>query len=159
MEKNTIKKIVEHCCKTDGISLIELIMTIALMMIILALSTVNLMKDDTYILRTEARRLCQEIRLASHINMTTNPNWKILLDESCFSVKDGVNLIKKTYINKNVKINYESKAQKIGFSSYGAPTCGGTTIEVMHRKNRKYMEITIIPASGRVLLKDEIKSE
>ena len=40
------------------------------------------------------------------------------------------------------------------FQYNGAPVYGGTTIRIPNKKNGKYIEITIVPASGRVLMKE-----
>jgi hypothetical protein len=71
---------------------------------------------------------------------------------------DGYELIKVGEFSKNRilpkggRIEFVSSSQKISFTSAGSPLHGGGTIKI--KLGELTREITIVPTSGRILLKE-----
>lgn len=60
--------------------------------------------------------------------------------------------VKEIALPKDAELKYT--IEKIMFKRDGSPDKTGTTITIKHRENKK--EITIVPVSGRVLIKEGI---
>ena len=136
-----------------GFTMIELIIVLALLGI---LATISIPRFDhsSYYLRTQAKTLCSEIRDVRVLRMTEGEDYKISLNHDYYQVSKGTKLIKKVNLKPNYKLYYNFSEIKFSYHT-GAPT-KGDTITLRNTKTKTYMEITIVPASGRVLLKDEI---
>lgn len=86
--------------------------------------------------------------------MTGGGAYRILLEEKSYRVLKGTTEIIKIDLKDGYKLIYSQN--EIMFNYNGAPTYGGTTIKLLNQKTNKYCEITIVPGSGRILLKDTI---
>ena len=73
-------------------------------------------------------------------------------DNQSYILRENGKNIKEIVLPKEAKLNYVYS--KIIFKSDGSPNPLGTTITVWFKGNKK--EITIVPISGRVLIKEGI---
>lgn len=101
-----------------------------------------------------AKQLCSDIRYVKSNNMLGDTNSFVIMTNE--NGKNGYTLIDKgakvkdLYLPNNVDIKYKNK--KIYFMKDGTPSPTGSTIRIVSEKIIK--EITIVPASGRVLFKE-----
>lgn len=134
-------------------TLVELVIT---MSIVLLISTLCFPKDniEKYQLNSFTKQLCSDIRYVRNINMMGNTNTYLYLDNngecSSFTLNENKKNIKQVYLPKECKIEYTRPMVK--FKADGTPYPSGTTIKIIYKNRKK--EITIVPISGRVLIKE-----
>ncbi|KXG76785.1 pilus assembly FimT family protein [Thermotalea metallivorans] len=138
-----------------GFTFIEIIIVSAF---IALLFSIAISKGDysNYHLRIQSQQLCADIRNIRILKMTEGGLYNILLSNDHYKVLNGSKILKTVQLLSQHELLYGKN--EIIFSYQGVPVHGGDTIRVRNKKNNRYMEITIVPASGRVLLKDEIYS-
>ncbi|AOT68169.1 type II secretion system protein [Geosporobacter ferrireducens] len=140
--------------KQKGYTLIELVLVVSLMSLLTSIAAPRM--DKTFFnMKVYSRELCADIRYIRLMKMTEGGAYRILLHEEYYRVLNGSKELKTVELPKHMQLLYP--AQVIRFNQNGAPSWSGT-ISVRDKKSGRYYEITIVPASGRVLLKDEIKS-
>lgn len=137
-----------------GLTLIELICIIGLLSILMIILIPKLYTNNI-ILMNYSKQLCSDIRNIRFTKMVEGEQYQIRFNASYYYVLKGTKVIKKVSFNNNIKLNHNFIGNYIRFSHTGAPNRGGT-IKIINNNNNDYTEITIVPASGRVLLKDEI---
>ncbi|MGM9534714.1 MAG: Tfp pilus assembly protein FimT/FimU [Intestinibacter sp.] len=129
-----------------GITLLALICTISF-------SKINL---DNYKVNSFIRQLNSDIRYVRMVNKLGNSKVYIVFTQknSCkgYILMENGTTAKGVFLPKNINLNYS--VSKILFDNKGAFYMGGTTINV--GKGKDYTEITIVPVSGRVLIKEGI---
>lgn len=142
---------------SGGMTLIELLLVISIIAISLSIVIPRIERRD-YHLITSSRMLRDDIRSIRYSKMVEGKNLRISLEKNQYKILEGVKIIKKVKLEKDFKITYSStfKTGDIIFGYNGAPTYGGGTITIFDDKANKYCEITIVPATGRILLKNEI---
>ncbi|WP_427339180.1 prepilin-type N-terminal cleavage/methylation domain-containing protein [Caloranaerobacter sp. DY30410] len=139
--------------KIKGLTIIELLIVLTLISLIL-LIVIPKIKVNDYELLAQSKKLCNDIRNIRILQMSEGGVYRILLHEKSYRVLKGTIQIKKVDLKENYKLIYSK--QEIMFKSNGAPTYGGTTIRLLDLKTNRYCEITIVPASGRILMADTI---
>lgn len=145
-----------------GYTLVELTITIAIMAIITLVAICRIDVEPLEI-KTEAKKLCSDIRYLRVLNMTENNLYEIVLTKDYYALQNGVKNIKRVYFQSDIELidNFNDDSVEysvLKFNRNGAPNFSGT-IKIRNKNSGKYIEITIIPATGRVLLKDEIYSK
>ena len=138
--------------RRNGYTLIELVLVISLMSMLTVIAIPRVDKTP-FNMKVYSRGLCADIRYVRLMKMTEGGGYRILLHEQYYRVLDGSKELKTVELPKQLEILYPS--QIIRFKQNGAPIWAGT-ISIRDKKSGRYYEITIVPASGRVLLKDEI---
>jgi len=135
------------------VTLVELVITIS---IILIITTLCFPKNniEKYQVNSFIKQLCSDIRYVRNINMMGNTNVYLYLDNnedaSSFTLNENKQSIKQVYLPKECKIEYTRPMIK--FKVDGTPYPSGTTIKIIYKNIKK--EITIVPISGRVLIKE-----
>ncbi|NLN48428.1 MAG: hypothetical protein GX154_04940, partial [Clostridiales bacterium] len=81
---------------------------------------------------------------------------RIVLGNYSYSLKQGTKVIKTVQLNPGIRINNNFKDSTIGFSYNGPPAGAGGTVSVIDEISKKYCEITIVPATGRIVLKNTV---
>lgn len=134
-------------------TLVELVITIS---IILLITTLCFPSDNVekYQVNSFIKQLCSDIRYVRNINMMGNTNAYVYLNNndegSGFTLNENKKDIKQVHLPKTCKIEYTR--QMIKFKVDGTPYPSGTTIKIIYKDIKK--EITIVPISGRVLIKE-----
>lgn len=134
-------------------TLVEVVITISIMLII---SSLCFPKDSIskYQINLFAKQLCSDIRYVRKANMLGNLKTYIyyIVDEEEISyiVRENGNDLKKVHLPKGSSIRYRNN--KVKFKPDGSPDPNGQTINIYKEKLK--IEITIVPVSGRVLLKE-----
>lgn len=142
-----------------GFTFIELIIVIAILLILILIFFPKINADEK-ILMINGRILWNDIREIRYIRMTQGTPIKILFPRDCsdyYVITNGDNVIKTVRMDENIEIYHNFDSNKIMFSLNGAPSLGSAgTIKVLNIKSNKFVEITITPVTGRILLKDKI---
>ena len=134
-------------------TLVELVITISIMLLI---STLCFSKDDVnkHQIDSFTKQLCSDVRYVRKCNMlgdlSTYIYYKKDKESSGYAVRSGGNDIKEIKLPNDITLKYGQS--KIVFRRDGSPDPKGQTIKVYNDKIKK--EITIVPVSGRVLLKE-----
>lgn len=135
-------------------TLVELLISMAIMLLI---ATLCFPKDnlEKHIITSTVKQLCADIRFVRRCNMLEDSSTYITYVEESgkkgYSIKQNGEQIKSVFLPKNTVIK-ENMNNMIRFDRYGAPYPNGGTIKIENSKISK--EITIVPVSGRVLLKE-----
>ncbi len=134
-------------------TLLEIVISISVILIITSICFPNV-DIKKYQVNSFVKQLCSDIRYIRNINMMGNTNAYIYLDnndkESSFTLNENKKNIKTVYLPKDCKIEYTR--QMVKFKADGTPYPSGTTIKIIYENTKK--EITIVPISGRVLIKE-----
>lgn len=142
--------------ESKGFTLIELICIIALLGIIALISfpRINGMNDNY--LDSISKELLYDIRFVRNQNMSEpSKSYNLVMTNNSYYIKMS-NPLPKIVKTKSLKDNYSlayNQEQTLIFNVYGAPN-KGQTITVMNTLNNHYREITIIPNTGRIQLKE-----
>ncbi|CEP38952.1 hypothetical protein [Paraclostridium sordellii] len=132
---------------------LELVIGIGLILIIIYISFPKL-ESNKYELDSFARQLVADIRYVRNMNINGNKDCYIENIKGPgkirYIVKDNSKTIKTVYLPKNS--NLSSPLSIIKFKSDGSLSSKGETINI--NSNKRSIEITIVPFSGRVLLKE-----
>lgn len=134
-----------------GLTVIELLVVLTLISLVL-LIVIPKIKINDYELLEQGKMLCNDIRNIRMLRMAEGGAYRILLEEKSYRVLKGTTQINKVDLKNNYKLIYSQS--EIIFNLNGAPTYGGTTISLLDLETNRYCEITIVPASGRILMTD-----
>lgn len=140
-----------------GITLIELIVVIATLAMLFSLVIPNMQKKSTELLTT-SKMVRDEIRYIRYMKMTEGKNYRLVFQEHSYILNEGPKRIKEVIINKDLTINQNFIGSEVFFSFNGAPSSNGGTITISNKISKKYCKITVVPATGRILLKNKIYS-
>ena len=136
-------------------TLVEVVIGIGIIMTILMISFPK-EKSQKYEMDSFARQLVGDIRYVRSMN--SNGNLSVFLenistqDNPRYVIKENTDIMKTVYLPKNSSLSYPSSTIK--FKSDGTLSSKGETI-IIDSKDRK-IKITIIPFSGRVLIKEDM---
>ncbi|MGF7397054.1 prepilin-type N-terminal cleavage/methylation domain-containing protein [Thermoanaerobacterium thermosaccharolyticum] len=145
--------------KESGLTLIELITVISILSIIVLITVPKTdffnSKTSEMRLRMVAYELISDIRYVQYKNIYENESLYLTIQ----SDHKGYYINKPSTMAKRIKTKkfpdgitaYSNNSMDISFSDQGAPTTGGCTIYL--RNSNKEIEITILPATGRTMIK------
>ncbi|WFD08984.1 hypothetical protein [Tepidibacter hydrothermalis] len=138
--------------------MIELLITITLIMVISLIPTYKINIRD-YKIDSFIRQLCSDIRYTRIKNMNYDDSTKIYYEKSpkgtvSYVLKESKQIKKKVELPPNTEITYG--VEKIDFGLNGVIRHKGETIKIKDKTNKKIKIITIVPMSGRVLIKEGI---
>lgn len=134
-------------------TLVEVVITISIMLII---SSLCFPKDSIskHQINLFTKQLSSDIRYVRKSNMLGNLKTYIYYSEdnksTSYIVRENGKDLKKVSLPSGANIQYGNS--KIKFKSDGSPDPKGQTINI-YKENLK-IELTIVPVSGRVLLKE-----
>lgn len=142
--------------KNRGFTVIELIVILGFLGMLLSLIVPKI--DITpYYLLADARILRGDLRDIRYTTMTEgDASLRIVFDKHSYSIKQGSNIIKTVQLNPGIKINNNFKGNTISFMYNGSPSGAGGTASVIDEISKKYCEITVVPATGRIALKNTV---
>lgn len=143
-----MKYLKKFTLETDGFTLIELIVVIAIIGIILSIGITKISFRD-YKLEAYAKELTIDIRKTRYLKITKGKPHHILLKTDRYFVYEDNELVKEVEL-ADIALRHEFK-DSISFSYKGSPKMGGT-IGMIDMKTKKKYTISIVPFTGRVLL-------
>ncbi|MGI5998826.1 MAG: pilus assembly FimT family protein [Lutispora sp.] len=137
----------------EGLTVIELIVVIGMLSLLM---TFSLPKIDTsnYKLMEISKALRDDIRYVRYIKMTEGENLRVFFQKTKYSILEGTKKVKEVSLGSKFSLYQNFKDSQIAFSFNGAPSTSGGTITLVNNTNGKYCEITVVPGTGRVLLKN-----
>ena len=142
--------------RNKGFTIIELIVTLGFLSMLLSL-VVPKIDITPYYLLADARTLRDDLRDIKYSIMTEGDlTLRIVLGNYSYSLKQGTKVIKTVQLNPGIRINNNFTSATIGFSYNGSPAGAGGTVSVIDEISKKYCEITIVPATGRIVLKNTV---
>ncbi len=140
-----------------GFTLIELIVVLAALAMLLSLGVPRMQKSSSELLAI-SKTLRDEIRYARTMKMTEGKNYRLVFQEHSYILSEGPKRIKEVLIGQDFAINQNFTGNEIYFSFNGAPLSNGGTITITNKVSKKYCKITVVPATGRILLINKIFS-
>lgn len=143
--------------KNKGITLVELIVVIGVLALLLSMAIPRIDKNR-FTLLAISRTMKDDIRSVRYIKMTEGKDYRIVFQKYSYFILEGPKLIKEVTMGKGYSIAQNFKGSEIKFSYNGSPETNGGTVTILDDEAKKYCEITVIPATGRVLLKNKISS-
>ena len=138
--------------------MIEVLITISLIMIV-SLIPMYKINIREYKIDSFVKQLCSDIRYTRIKNMNYDDYTKIYYEKSpngtvSYVLKESKKVKKKVALPQNMDISYGVRV--IEFGLRGVLRYKGDTIKIKDKTNNKIKIITIVPFSGRVLIKEGI---
>ncbi|SHI92465.1 pilus assembly FimT family protein [Lutispora thermophila] len=137
-----------------GLTIIELIVVIGILCLF---ASIALPKIDTsnYELLKISKSLRDDIRYIRYQKMTEGENLRILFQMTKYTILEGTRKIKEVKLNNKYSLYQNFADSQVAFSYSGAPSTSGGTITIFNNENKSYCQITVVPGTGRILLKNE----
>jgi len=138
-----------------GFTLIELIVTIALLAILFSI-VVPRINTDRYYMEKIAKELLYDLKDIKVKNMTSeNKTYTITFFTDFYILKEGTNAgikqYKKVELKEDYEFYYSNGNQNLTFNYRGSPS-QAQTITFKNLKTEVIKQITIVPVTGRILL-------
>ena len=130
-------------------TLVEVIIGITILSLIATMSFTKINLSN-YKVNAFAKQMASDIRYVRKINRLGNS--KVYMYFTKQNNTKGYILRKSVFLPEGVDLR--CPVSKIFFKTNGCFYIGGTTISIIQKNN--YTEITIVPTSGRVLIKEGI---
>lgn len=138
-----------------GFTLIELVVTISILCIVLAL-TFLVIDHDIFYMEKMADEFITDVRYVQMQCKKTLGNHKISIniDNKCYYVYDNSVIIKTVTFKERYQIDYTNEnMDSVGFTIEGIPINAGT-FRILDTKTDKIIEISIVPTTGRTVIKE-----
>ena len=136
----------------NGFTLIEILVTITVLSIVLAVAVPKLDLNMGYLDKTSSE-FVMDVRYVQIENMKkpgSNYEIKIYRDSRKYYVRNGMNIEKTVIFKDRYNINYNN-GDVISFTCDGAPRKAGT-FTITDTKTNEIKQITIVPATGRTII-------
>lgn len=134
-------------------TLVEIIIGITILSLIATISFTKFNLSN-YKVTSFIKQMTSDIRYVRKINKLGNSNVYMIFtkENNCegYLLRENGETIKKVFLPKNIDLEYS--VSKILFNTQGSFYTGGTTISIIQKNN--YTQVTIVPTSGRVLIKE-----
>ncbi|SHG46649.1 type IV pilus assembly protein [Asaccharospora irregularis] len=134
-------------------TIIELLVGMSLILIIATLSFPR-QSIEKYEISLFTKQLCSDMRYIRRANMLSDCNTCIVFiqenGKNGYMLREKGESIKKVFLPKQVNLEYYTP--KVLFKVDGLPATPGGTIKIYNNKFKK--DITVVPTSGRILLKE-----
>lgn len=138
-----------------GLTLIELIIVIGVLAMILSMAMPKIKKNRfTHLAISQTVR--NDIRSVRYIKMTEGKDYRIVFQKYSYFILEGPKLKKTITLDKGYSIAQNFTGNEIKFNYNGVPETSGGTVIILDIKAKKYCEVTVVPATGRILLKNKI---
>lgn len=140
-----------------GITVIELIVVIG-MMAILACIALPKVETGTYALLAASKGLRDDIRYVRCMTMTEGQNLRVFFQRTGYFILEGPKAVREVKLHNDFSLYQNFTDSQVAFSYNGAPSTSGGTATLVNNKSKKYCELTVVPGTGRILLKNKVYS-
>lgn len=141
--------------KDKGFTLIEAVVTLALISILVTFVVPRVHMDSTY-MNIKANEFVSDVRyIQSEVMKNPSSGYQIVVDsnEGKYYVKKNIIVEKIVIFKSRYKISYNNTNYvKFGFG--GVPLSAGT-FDILDTKTKKKISVSIVPATGRTTIKME----
>lgn len=144
-----------HRLNKNGFTIVELIVVIGMLGLLFSVA-VPMIDMNHYNLLTAGKALRDNIKAVKYETMTEGTYVRILFDKYSYRVMEGSKVKNKVLMNNGIKIVQNFKDSTVTFNYNGAPLTGGGTVSILDEKTKKYCEITVVPSTGRILMKNKV---
>lgn len=138
-----------------GLTLVELIVVIGVLAMILSMAIPKIQKNR-FVHLAISRTVRDDLRSTRYIKMSEGKDYRILFQKYSYYILEGSKLRKTITLDKGYSIAQNFKGSEIKFDYNGVPVVGGGTVVILDDGTKKYYEVTVVPATGRILLKNKI---
>lgn len=138
-----------------GFTLVELIVVIGFLGLLFSIVLPKIDRNPHILLYT-TKTLRDDIRGIRFTSMTENPGMRIVLDRYSYKILNGTKIVSTVNLNNGFYIKQNFSRSSIAFDYKGTPVYGGGTVSIVNENSKKYCEITVVPDTGRILMKDTI---
>lgn len=138
-----------------GFTLVELIVVIGFLGLLFSIVLPKIDRNPHILLYT-TKTLRDDIRGIRFTSMTENPGMRIVLDRYSYKILNGTKIVNSVTLNDGFYIKQNFSRSSIAFDYKGTPVYGGGTVSIVNENSKKYCEITVVPDTGRILMKDTI---
>lgn len=139
-----------------GFTLIELVVTISILCILLGLAVLVIDRDMFYMGKM-ADDFVMDVRyVQTQCMKSKSATHKISIDvvNGCYHIFNNTVLEKTVKFKSRYKIDYSNQnMQSVGFTYEGIPVNAGT-FRILDTRTDKVIEISIVPTTGRTLIKE-----
>ena len=140
-----------------GFTLVELIVVIGVLSLLMAIGLPRL-ETNTYRLMNVSKGLRDDIRYVRCIKMTEGQHLRVFFQRTRYLVFEGSKAVKVVNLPMGFSLYHNFSGSQTEFSFNGAPITGGGTVVLVNDISKKYCEVTVVPGTGRILLKNKICS-
>lgn len=141
-----------------GLTIVELIVVIGILSLALSIALPRL-DTGTYRLLAASKALRDDIRYVRYMKMTEGQNLRILFQRKKYTLLEGTKVVKEVKLESDFSLYQNFKDSQIAFSFNGAPSTSGGTATLVNDKDKKYCEITVVPGTGRIILKNKVYND
>lgn len=138
-----------------GLTLAELIVVIGVLAMILSMAIPKIQKNS-FVHLAISRTVRDDLRSTRYIKMSEGKDYRIVFQKYSYYILEGSKLRKTITLDKGYSIAQNFKSNEIKFKYNGVPEAGGGTVIILDDGTKKYCEVTVVPATGRILLKNKI---
>lgn len=137
---------------SDGFTLVEMVVTIAVISIVLAVAIPRFDLDMGYMDKMSSE-FAMDVRYVQTEHMkTTSSNYeiKIYKDTNTYEVRQNLNVEKTVHFKERFSIMY-SNGDTISFTNDGTPVNAGT-LTITDIKKMETKKVSIVPGTGRTII-------
>lgn len=137
---------------SDGFTLVEMVVTIAVISIVLAVAIPRFDLDMGYMDKM-ASEFAMDVRYVQSEHMkTTGSNYEIKIYKSTntYDVRQNLNVEKAVQFKERFSIMY-SNGDTISFTNDGTPVNAGT-LTITDTKTTETKKVSIVPGTGRTII-------
>lgn len=139
-----------------GFTLIELVVTISILFIVLALAVLGI-DTEMFYMEKMADEFAMDVRYVQMECMKSTSDGHIIsidIDNGCYYIFDNAVLEKTVKFKNRYHIDYSNNNMDyVAFTYEGIPINAGT-FKILDTKTNEIKEISIVPTTGRTVIKE-----
>lgn len=138
-----------------GLTIVELIVVIGFLGLLFSIAIPKVDRTP-YLLVSASKALRNNIVEVRYSAMTEGTLKRVFFNKYAYKIIESTKTLKSVDMRPGIKIIQNFKNNDLAFHYNGTPLFGGGTIIILDEITKRYCEITVVPATGRILMKDEV---